>query len=122
MHGPRRLLHDAAQHSSRRILKRTAAADICKTTRSRSSTSTGLKDRSPKMIVAVDETDQRYDKRVTLLRGKRLEQTLLGTSHRPIHLSRQSLAGAGQPRKQHASVVRAAAPSLAPAARGGGAG
>jgi hypothetical protein len=62
------------------------------------------------MIVAVDETDQRYDKRVTLLREKRLEQTLLGTSHRPIHLSRQSLAGAGQSRKDHASIVRAAAP------------
>src|SRR5262245_65638719 len=115
MHGPRRLLHDAAQHSSRRILKRTAAADICKTTRSRSSTSTGLKDRSPKMIVAVDEADQRYDERVALLREKRLEQTLLGASHRPIHLSRQSLARAGQPHKHPSPVVRGAGRPRGPA-------
>src|SRR5262249_51305684 len=86
-------------------------------TRSRSSTSTGLKDRSPKMIVAVDEADQRYDQRVTLLREKRLEQTFLGASHRPIHLLRQSLAGAGQSRKDHAPVVRAAAPLQEPASR-----
>ena len=81
------------------------------------SISTGLKDRPAKMIVAVDEADQRYDERVALLREKRLEQTLLGASHRPIHLSRQSLAGAGQPRKHHASVVRAAAALQEPTSR-----
>src|SRR5262249_52054108 len=58
--------------------------------------------------------------RVALLREKRLEQTLLGASHRPIHLSRQSLAGAGQPRKHHASVVRAAAALQEPTSRKAG--
>jgi len=69
------------------------------------------------MIVAVDEADQSYDERVALLREERLEQTLLGASHRPIHLSRQSLAGAGQSRKDHTPVVRAAAALEEPASR-----
>ena len=69
------------------------------------------------MIVAVDEADQSYDECVALLREERRDQTSLSASHRPIHLSRQSLAGAGQSRKDHASVVRAAAALEEPASR-----
>src|SRR5262249_28354884 len=88
MHGRRRLSHDPAQHSGRRILNRTAPWDGQGSPVCARSISTGLKDRPAKMIVAVDEADQGYDERVALLREERLEQTLLGTSHRPIHLSR----------------------------------
>src|SRR5258708_32864872 len=69
------------------------------------------------MIVAVDEADQSYDERVALLREERLEQTLLGASHRPIHLSHQSLAGAGQSPKDHTPLLRAAAALQEPASR-----
>jgi len=69
------------------------------------------------MIVAVDEADQSYDERGALLREERREQTSLGESHRPIHLSRQSLASTGQSRKDHASVVPAAAALEEPASR-----
>jgi hypothetical protein len=69
------------------------------------------------MIVAVDEADQRYNERVTLLREKRAEQTPLGPLHRPIHFPGQSLASASQSCKDHPRVVRAAATLHEPASR-----
>src|SRR5262249_49303130 len=67
MHGPRRLSHDPAQHSGRRILNRNAPWDGQGSPVCDHSISTGLKDRPAKMIVAVDEADQGYDERIALL-------------------------------------------------------
>jgi hypothetical protein len=61
------------------------------------------------VIVAIDEPDQRYHQGVPLLREKRAEQTFLRPLHRAVHFPRQPIAGAGQPRKHHTRVVRAAA-------------
>jgi hypothetical protein len=107
MHGARGLSCDAAQYSSRRILNGTRPAPPALLTLDR--ISTGLENRPAEVIVAIDEPDQRYHQGVALLREKRAEQTFLRALHRTVHFPRQSIAGAGQPRKHHARVVRAAA-------------
>src|SRR5690349_17729953 len=107
VHGARGLSRDAAQYSSRRILNGTRPTASAPLTLER--LSTGLEDRPPEVIVAIDEPDQRYQQRVALLREKRTEQTFLRLLHRAVHLAREPVAGAGQPRKHHTRVVRAAA-------------
>src|SRR5215472_1141893 len=111
---PARLVY-AAQYPARRILRRTARRTPIRRLISCIRTSTRLEHRPSEMIVAVDEADQRYDERVALLRGKRAEQTSLCPSHRPVHFSRQPVAGAGQSRKDHPRVFRAAATLHQPA-------